>query len=392
MVHLVPMNWTDHKPGEQVEVWAYSNADTVELQLNGKSLGVRRFDRKTTTYGTGYLETTEATGDDKTFPSGSYTSPNGSTGKLHLTWKVPFERGTLVAVAKRNGREVARDRLDTAGAPHAIKLTPDREKVTADGRSLAFVTAEVVDRDGVVVPGAAVPVTVRVGRGELAGLDSGREESAENYRARTRMTFNGKALAVVRAANRPGAITVTATAPGLRTGTATISSTAAHGQVTPAADPVVRDWTPPAAAPADASYSGSAATIPAAMLDGDLTTAWSNFYVKEATALLPAISAAHATEWVSVESPKPRRITGPVQAFFTTGAGRVLPSAMTVSYWDGHRYTPVRNLHVTWATASNQPTTITFDPVTTTSLRFDLTSPASGTPNGFLQIAELRVP
>ncbi|MFL6074487.1 MAG: glycoside hydrolase family 2 TIM barrel-domain containing protein, partial [Mycobacteriales bacterium] len=84
MVHLLPMNWTDHQPGENVQVWAYANVDTVELYLNGHSLGTRAFDHKTTTGGRPYLETTEPTGDDKTFPSGSYTSPNGSTGKLHL--------------------------------------------------------------------------------------------------------------------------------------------------------------------------------------------------------------------------------------------------------------------------------------------------------------------
>ncbi|MFI0858656.1 glycoside hydrolase family 2 TIM barrel-domain containing protein, partial [Streptomyces sp. NPDC021098] len=86
MVHLVPMNWTDHRPGETVEVWAYANVDTVELFLNGHSLGVRRFDTKKTTDGRTYLETTEATGDDKTVTTGpypgSYTSPNNSAGKL----------------------------------------------------------------------------------------------------------------------------------------------------------------------------------------------------------------------------------------------------------------------------------------------------------------------
>ncbi|MBC6458182.1 DUF4982 domain-containing protein [Actinomadura sp. HBU206391] len=392
MVHLLPMNWTDHKPGDQVEVWAYSNVDTVELRLNGRSLGVRRFDRKTTTYGASYLETTEPTGDDKTFPSGSYTGPNGGMGKLHLTWKVPFERGSLVAVAKRNGVEVARDRLDTADAPSAVRLRPDRKVVTADGRSLAFVTADVVDREGVVVPGAAVPITVRVTGGELAGLDSGRQESAENYKARTRTTFNGKALAMIRSADRAGPIRVTATAPGLRTGTTTISSTTARGHTAPPADPVTAAWTAPAAAAADASFSGMQATIPMAMLDGDLTTAWSNRYAKDATALLPAVSAAHATEWVTVHSPRPRRITGPVQAYFTLGDGRALPASLKVSYWDGRRYVPVRNLRTTWPTASNQPSTIAFDPVTTASLRFDMASPAPGTPNGFLQIAELQVP
>ena len=71
MVHLLPMNWTDYKPGEEVQVWAYANVDTVELFLNGRSLGVRRFDHKTTADGRPYLETTECTGDDKTITTGA---------------------------------------------------------------------------------------------------------------------------------------------------------------------------------------------------------------------------------------------------------------------------------------------------------------------------------
>jgi beta-galactosidase len=60
-----------------------------------------------------------------------------------------------------------------------------------------------------------------------------------------------------------------------------------------------------------------------------------------------------------------------------------------VSYWDGSKFVPVPNLHITWATASNQPTRITFDPVNTTQLRLDMTSAHPGASNGFLEIAEL---
>ncbi|GIH16925.1 glycoside hydrolase family 2 TIM barrel-domain containing protein [Rugosimonospora africana] len=220
MVHLLPMNWTDHEPGEPVEVWAYSNVDTVELFLDGHSLGVRTFDRKTTTYGAEYLETTEATHDDKTVTAGpypgSYTSPNGSAGKLHLTWTVPFAPGTLTAVARRHGAEVARDELRTAGSAHAVRLTPDRRVVEADGRSLVYLTAEIVDAHGVVVPGGAHPVSFQVDGAVLAGLDNGRQESAERYQnTDTRETWAGKALAIVRCAGQAGRITVTATAADL---------------------------------------------------------------------------------------------------------------------------------------------------------------------------------
>ncbi|GLY80628.1 glycoside hydrolase family 2 TIM barrel-domain containing protein [Actinoallomurus iriomotensis] len=397
MVHLLPMNWTDHRRGDPVQVWAYSNADTVELFLNGRSLGTRRFDHKTTTDGRGYLETTEATHDDKTVTSGpypgSYTSPNGSAGKLHLTWDVPFEPGTLKAVATRDGKVVATDVLKTAGAPYTVRLSPDRRTIDADGRSLSYVTADVVDAHGVTVPGADDSLRFTVTGGSLAGLDNGQEESAENYKAPVRAAFNGKALAIVRSGTAPGPITVTVTGAGLHPASTVIHATGGTPGVTVAAPVPVR--AAPAAAPtvtADASYSGAPGTLPAAMLDGDTESGgWSNYYNKPATALLPAYSLAHPREWVSVTWPKTRTLGG-VTPYFTVGAGCALPASVAVSYLRDGRYVPVRNLSITWATGSNQPTEITFDPVRTTSVRLDLASRAPGTPDGFLQIAELRFP
>lgn len=398
MVHLLPMNWTDHRPGEPVQVWAYSNADTVELFLNGRSLGVRRFDHKTTTDGRTYLETTEATHDDKTVTSGpypgSYTSPNGSAGKLHLTWDVPFAPGTLTAVATRAGKVVATDVLRTAGAPATVRLSPDRRTIAAGGRSLSYVTADVVDAHGVTVPDAGNELHVTVAGGTLAGLDNGREESAENYKSPYRAAFNGKALAIVRSGRSAGPITVTVTSPGLRPATTVIRTTGGTRAVAPPPDPVPVPATPPAAASvhADASYSGASDTLPDAMLDGVTTSGgWSNHYYKEATALLPAFSLAHARDWVSVSWPSARTL-GTLTPYFTVGDGRALPATVAVSYLRAGRWVPVRHLTVAWAPGSNQPTTLTFDPVRTTAVRLDMTSRAPGTPDGFLQIAELRFP
>lgn len=215
MVHLLPMNWTDYCPGEPVEVWAYANVDTVELFLNGQSLGIRRFDHKRTASGVAYLETTEPSGDDKSFASGSYSSPNGSSGKLHLGWTVPFAPGTLVAVARDKGVVVARDTLRTAGPAYALRTIPDRHVMRADQRSLAFVTVEVVDAAGVVVPNASNAIDFSVDGGEIAGLDNGRPESAENYQGSRRSAFNGKALAILRSDGTAGALRLTAASPGL---------------------------------------------------------------------------------------------------------------------------------------------------------------------------------
>ena len=543
MVHLVPMNWTDHDPGDTVEVWAYANVDTVELFLNGESLGVRTFDHKTTTFGKQYLETTEPTGDDRTFPSGSYTSPNGSTGKLHLTWQVPFEPGELIAVATRNGVEVARDQLDTASSPYTLRLTPETKAITADGRSLSYVAVEVVDAAGVVVPGADNLIEFAVSGGRLVGVDNGRQESAEGYKTSTREAFHGKALAIIQSTEDGGPITVRASSAGLVPGVATVWAVEDHAKhevagrpvgvdpvynrtpvgdvpdlpdevvvvgadgstelagvnwqsldnttvepgittvkgtvrglgskataiitayepvdvdtwstrvpvgVAPTLPPTVRvvysdgvdqqrpvTWeTVPASTydtpgvvnidgtveglelgaaavievtddfvpgqnlaaatgllspSADASYSGSNGARPEFVLDGNTATGgWSNFFTKAATALIPAISVARAEDWVSVGWPAQQSFSE-LRAYFTISSSRALPAAIEVTYWDGESWIPVDGLDVAWATASNTPTTITFDPVSSSAVRVDMTSPAPGTNTGFLQISELQV-
>ncbi|MFF7154639.1 glycoside hydrolase family 2 TIM barrel-domain containing protein [Streptomyces sp. NPDC008139] len=397
MVHLVPMDWTDHTPGETVEVWAYANVDTVELYLNGRSLGVRRFDTKKTVDGRTYLETTEATGDDKTVTGGpypgSYTSPNGSAGKLHLTWKVPFAPGELKAVARKNGRTVATDVLRTAGEPRGLRLTPDRDSLTADGDRLAFVTAEVIDAHGTVVPGADHLITFKATGGSLAGLDNGQQESAERYQATTRTAFHGKALAIVRSGTEAGRLTLTASAPGLHPATTSIRTGRASGPV--ATTPPVRFSPDPGPGPviyplADASYSGAGNALPAAMLDGDPATGWSNAFNKSATALLPAFRGARPADWVSVAWAAPQRIDT-LSVTFTVDATHSLPGAVTLSYWDGDRYVPVKNPAITWATASGAPTVITFPAVRTPRLRLDLTSAAPGTPDGAQRITDFTV-
>ncbi|MGV9273051.1 glycoside hydrolase family 2 TIM barrel-domain containing protein [Streptomyces griseosporeus] len=395
MVHLLPMSW-NHEPGETVEVWAYANADTVELYLNGESLGVRRFDRKKTADGREYLETTEATGDDKTFTDGprpgSYTSPNGSAGKLHLTWKVPFEPGELKAVARRGGKVVATDVLRTAGRPHAVRLTPDRDALPADGRSLLFVTAEIVDARGTVVPDAEHLITFDVRGGSPAGLDNGRQESAERYQATTRTAFHGKALAIVRAGTKPGALKVTARADGLRAGTATARTTAARSAATTPPARFAPDFPAPPAYPhADAGYSGRPDTLPAAMLDGDPATGWSNAFDKAATALLPAFRGARPKDWVSLDFGRTRTIDR-VEASFTTDAGHSLPAAVEAAVWDGERWAPVTGASVAWASASDAPTVVTFDAVRGSRVRLTLTSAHPGEVRGAVRISRLEVP
>ncbi|MEV6172352.1 glycoside hydrolase family 2 TIM barrel-domain containing protein [Streptomyces sp. NPDC051954] len=395
MVHLLPMTW-NHEEGDVVEVWAYANVDTVELFLNGKSLGVRRFDTKKTVDGRGYLETTEATGDDKTFTDGpypgSYTSPNGSAGKLHLTWKVPYTPGELKAVARSDGKAVATDVLRTAGRPAAVRLTPDRKSLAADGRSLVFLTAEVVDARGVVVPDAGHLITFDVTGGSLAGLDNGRQESAERYQASTRTAFHGKALAMVRSGTKAGTLKVTARAEGLRSDTAAVRTTPVRSAaVTPPAAFRPDLPAPPNSPYADASYSGRPDTLPAAMLDGDPATGWSNGFAKAATALLPAFDGARGEDWVSVDWGRARTLDR-VEVSFTVDTTHSLPASVEVAVWDGRRYVPVDGAAVDWAAASDEPTMITFDAVRGSRLRLIMTSRHPGEARGAVRISRLEAP
>lgn len=378
MVHILPMDWTTHAPGENVAVWVYSNVQTVELFLNGRSLGARQFDRKVTTDGRTYLETTEPTGDDKNFPSGSYTSPNGGTGKLHLAWNVPFQPGSLVAVATSGGHEVARDMLTTAGAARAVRIEG------GPNGSMSFLTLSIVDAKGTLVPHAANIVTISVdGPGRLVGVDNGRQDNAHGYQETAVAAANGQAVAVIGTTGRRGVITVTAMSPGLAPARMTLPG-AAGRRNGPIAGPAAPDVVPNV----DASYSGAPNTVPAAMVDGDPNTAWSNLYVKPATALLRAVSVSRATDWVSLSWPTTRTVST-VTATFVTGSGLALPATLVVSHLTGHGPQPVTNQKITWATASGLPTIVTFDAVRTTGIQVTMTSPTPGTASGFLSISQL---
>jgi beta-galactosidase len=124
------------------------------------------------------------------------------------------------------------------------------------------------------------------------------------------------------------------------------------------------------------------------MLDGDPSTGWSSYYVKAATANLHAVSVSHAREWVSLTWTQAQTLKALV-ATFVTSTTLSLPASVTVTYWNGTAFVPVQNQHVTWAAASGQPSTVTFDPVTTTEVRLEMTSAAPGTSAGFLRISEL---
>ncbi|MDE6453031.1 MAG: DUF4982 domain-containing protein [Muribaculaceae bacterium] len=191
VLHLLPhWNWTE---GSDVDVWAYyNNADEVELFLNGESLGTRSKGR-----------------DD-----------------FHVSWRVPFSPGVLTAVSRRDGVEVARAERRTAGAPAAIRLTPDRSEIAADGTDLSYVAVEVVDSDGNLCPWADNEIAFTVsGSAFNAGVDNGSPISLERFKADTRKAFYGRALIILQNnAGASGPAVLDATAAGLRPASITINS------------------------------------------------------------------------------------------------------------------------------------------------------------------------
>jgi beta-galactosidase len=250
-----------------------------------------------------------------------------------------------------------------------------------------------VDAHGTVVPSADNLIAFQVSGGSLAGVDSGRPESAERYQASTRAAFHGKALAIVRTGTRPGALAVSASSAGLHPGSTLVHATGVGAA--PVTPPTALAPDPGSAAPiyplADAGYSGSPSTLPAAMLDGNPATGWSNYYAKSATALLRGFAGAGPASWVSVSWAVPQTFDR-VEVSFTVDALHARPAGLTVSVWNGYRYVPVGGSSVSWATASDAPTVVTFDPVRGSRLRLDLTSGDPAGADAAQRISTLSVP
>jgi beta-galactosidase len=235
-------------------------------------------------------------------------------------------------------------------------------------------------------------VTQALRGGSLAGLDNGREESAERYQASTRTAFHGKALAIVRSGTEPVALKVTARVDGLRSDTATVRATPARSAAATPPAAFAPDHPAPVNYPyPDASYSGRPDTVPAAMLDGDPATGWSNAFNKAATALLPAFNGARAEDWVSVDFGRTRTFDR-VEVSFTVGTTHSLPASVEAEVWEGRRHVPVEGAVIDWATVSDEPTVITFGAVRGSRLRLTLTSNYPGQARGAVRISRLEVP
>ena len=204
VLHLFPhWNWAGHED-EIVVVRCYTNCDTVELFLNGRSMGVK-----------GYA-----------FPRPGMVKQWGTypdrakalqtTADLHLSWDVPYRAGTLRAVGTKDGQVVSTFEVKTTGEPAAVRLTGDRDLIESGGGDVAHVKVEIVDRDGLLVPTAANEVLFKLrGEGRIIGVDNGQPDSVESYQGDRRKAFNGLALVLLQSQARPGSMTLTATSAGL---------------------------------------------------------------------------------------------------------------------------------------------------------------------------------
>jgi beta-galactosidase len=201
LVHVLP-HWTwPGREGQMIPVMAYTNAEEVELFLNGKSLGSRK-------RGT----------DTVVIPVGQNVTPAKTfTSKFRLEWEVAYQPGTLRAVAYKGGAQVASDEVHTAGAPANVRMIPDRAQIHADGQDLSFVTVRIEDKDGNLCPLADNLVHFRVeGAGKIEAVDNGNAASVESFQADYRKAFNGLALLIVRPQTHAGPIQVEATSDGLQ--------------------------------------------------------------------------------------------------------------------------------------------------------------------------------
>ncbi len=218
MVHLLP-HWNWENPtlkanvadaDGKIPVRAYSNAASVELYLNGETLGKKTFTKKQTS-------------DGRTYQEGA------NANELYLEWKVAFEAGTLEAVARDEaGNIVARDKIVTAGEPAGVRLVKEENAIAADGKDLTYIYYEIVDSKGNVVPTANNLVRFQLhGQGQIVGVDNGEQASRERYKEQAdgswiRKAFNGKGVVIVKSTEQAGKFTLTAHSDFLKSGQTTI--------------------------------------------------------------------------------------------------------------------------------------------------------------------------
>ncbi|GAA6186225.1 sugar-binding domain-containing protein [Aliiglaciecola sp. NS0011-25] len=181
MVYMDP-HWTHPgKEGRIVPVVVYTNQESAELWLNGKSLGEK------------------AIGDD-----------------MQIVWQVPYQPGTLTVVAKKGGKAVVKQARVTAGEPASVNILADKKTVNANKRDVVHLEIDITDAQGNPVPEADNQLHFAIeGPGKLIGVENGDILDLSPHKVATRKAFMGKVLALVQVTDEAGDIKVTVTSKGL---------------------------------------------------------------------------------------------------------------------------------------------------------------------------------
>jgi beta-galactosidase len=182
LLDLAP-HWTwPGKEGQPIKVMALTNAEAVELRLNGRLISRQAVD--------------------------PFVMPS---------WTVPYAPGRLEAIGYVGGKPVSKAVVETAGPPVALRLTPDRTVLTGDGADAAPITVEALDKAGRPVPTANLPVTFEIANGRIIGLGNGDPNCHEPEKGNARSLFNGLAQVIVQSEQgSSGVMRLSASAPGLR--------------------------------------------------------------------------------------------------------------------------------------------------------------------------------
>lgn len=234
MIHMLP-HWT-HESGN-IDVWLYSNCASVELFLNGTSLGKKALAQRGT--------------------------------KNQYAYTVAYAAGTLVANGyDASGNLIAQDVQYTSAAPAKLALSSDKTAVSTASDDLVYITCDVLDKNGTLCPNADNSVTFTVVGGTIIGTDNGHGANVEKLSGSTHAAFSGKCLCVVKHDGASGAMKITATANGLTAGTisvvkgeTTIAATAPAASFVDATNPPMRDVSEPAeAAPTISAISADKTT------------------------------------------------------------------------------------------------------------------------------------
>ncbi|GAB3701068.1 glycoside hydrolase family 2 TIM barrel-domain containing protein [Spirosoma flavus] len=168
--------------GKPLQVRVFSRSSLIRLELNGKLVGEQRLPDTTIT----------------------------------ATFSVPYQPGVLKATSFENGKPTGAVELRTAGKPHRLRLTADRPVIRASRNDLCYVTVEILDEHGNVIPTADLPIMFQLsGGGELAGVGNANPTDLSSFQQAQKTTFRGRCLAVIRPTGSVGSVSLTASSPSL---------------------------------------------------------------------------------------------------------------------------------------------------------------------------------